>query len=99
MFYWKILEMKAADDLITAVKYFCSITDNKDVVETEGWCEFLDPIFETQFVDVTEEMVIEWVQLQMGEQVMSQLKEQMQTLKKENTVIAPWLPQVFTPNI
>jgi hypothetical protein len=90
---WKILEIQADGDLITGARYFCS----KNGVETEGWWKFAEPALNTPFSDVTEEMVIGWVTADIGAQVESRLDEQ--AAKMQRIVVAPWLPQVFTPSI
>ena len=90
---WKILEIQSENDLITSARYFCS----KNGVETEGWWKFDQPKLNIPFADVTEEMVIEWVTAEIGTQVESRLDEQAMATKQ--VVVAPWLPQVFTPSI
>jgi hypothetical protein len=90
---WKILEIQADGDLITGARYFCV----KNGVETEGWWNFAEPVLTTPFADVTEEMVIDWVKRDIGAQVEARLDEQAAVTQK--TVVAPWLPQVFTPSI
>jgi len=90
---WKILEIQADGDLITGARYFCA----KNGVETEGWWNFAEPVLTIPFADVTEEIVIAWVTRDIGLQVQARLDEQAATAAK--TVIAPWLPQVFTPSI
>jgi hypothetical protein len=54
-------------------------------------------VLTTPFADVTEEMVVGWVTRDIGAQVEARLDEQAATVAK--TVVAPWLPQVFTPSI
>jgi hypothetical protein len=90
---WKILEIQADGDLITGARYFCT----KNGVETEGWWNFAEPVLNIPFADVTEEMVVNWVKKDIGPQVEARLDEQASTVAK--TVVAPWLPQVFTPSI
>ena len=90
---WKILEIQAEGDLITGARYFCS----KNGVETEGWWKFAEPALNTPFADVTEEMVIGWVNADIGAQVEARLDEQAAVTQR--VVVAPWLPQVFTPSI
>ena len=90
---WKILEIQADGDLITGARYFCS----KNGVETEGWWKFAEPALNTPFADVTEEMVVGWVTVDIGAQVEARLDEQAAAMQR--VVVAPWLPQVFTPSI
>jgi len=89
---WSIQEVYATDGLITKVKYHCA----KESVATEGYWTFLDPKLNTPFAEVTEEMVIGWVNAEIGEKISARLDEQLQT---QMPVIAPWLPQTFSPNI
>ena len=90
---WKILDIEANGDLITGARYFCA----KNEVETEGWWRFHEPVLTVPFAEVTEEMVIGWVTRDIGAQVEARLDEQANSVVK--TVVAPWLPQVFTPSI
>jgi len=90
---WKILDIQANGDLITSARYFCV----KNGVESEGWWKFSEPVLITPFAEVTEEMVIEWVTKEIGAQVELRLDEQAALAPR--TVVAPWLPQVFTPSI
>jgi hypothetical protein len=90
---WKILEIQADGDLITGARYFCA----RNGVDTEGWWQFAEPVLKTPFADVTEEMVIGWITRDIGAQVEARLDEQAAVTQK--TVVAPWLPQVFTPSI
>jgi len=90
---WKILEIQADGDLITGARYFCV----KNGVETEGWWKFAEPKLTVPFADVTEEIVIGWVTADIGEQVEARLEEQAAITQR--VIVAPWLPQVFTPSI
>lgn len=90
---WKILQIEADGDLITGARYFCA----RNGVETEGWWKFAEPVLNIPFAEVTEEMVISWVTKDIGSQVEARLDQQAATATR--TVVAPWLPQVFTPSI
>lgn len=96
---WKILEIQADGDLITGARYFCTEAKGDNTVETEGWWKFAEPVLNVPFADVTEEMVIKWVTDDIGAQVKTRLDEQLATMENQKTVVAPWLPQVFTPSI
>ena len=96
---WKILEIQADGDLITSARYFCTENKGDNTVETEGWWKFAEPVLNVPFTDVTEEMVIKWVTDDIGAQVKTRLDEQLATMENQKTVVAPWLPQVFTPSI
>jgi len=101
-YVWKITDIYADDGLITSAKYFCSITDGKNTVETEGYWTFQEPTMVTPFEEVTEEMIAKWIEdsaIVDGKNVIkSRLAEQLETLSKK-PVPAPWLPQTFTPEI
>ena len=103
VFTWKILEISAENDVITHAKYHVSAQDGEFVVETEGNWWFADSVLKTPFADVTEEDVISWVEketTQFGTSLIkSRLVEQLATLQNEKKVVAPWLPQVFTPEL
>lgn len=96
MFTWKILDIDATDGLITQAQY----SVKSENVETEGYWVFGDPVLRVPFEEVTEEMVINWVRedsMRDGKNIIeSRLEEQSITKPK---VVAPWLPQVFTPNL
>jgi hypothetical protein len=66
-------------------------------VETEGWWKFAEPKLTVPFADVTEDIVIGWVTADIGAQVEARLDEQ--AAATQRVVVAPWLPQVFTPSI
>ena len=100
---WKILEVKAAGDLITAARYFCVATSGETTVETEGWWYFQEPKLNKPFADVTEADVIGWIQKQTTQdgknQVEGRLAAQVEALENQRLVVAPWLPQTFTPDL
>ena len=99
-YVWKILELYAADGQITSAKYHCTVIDGDDSVETEGYWDFPES-GTVPFDQVTEEMVIGWIEeasIKDGKSVIkSRLKEQLKAQRKP--VPAPWMPQIFTPNI
>ena len=49
--------------------------------------------------EVTEEMILTWVQDEIGEAVEGRLAEQMAALKNQRVTPLPWMPQVFTPEL
>ena len=99
-YVWKILELYAADGQITSAKYHCAVIDGDDTVETEGYWDFPEG-GTVPFDQVTEEMVAGWIEqasIKDGQSVIkSRLAEQLQTKRKP--VPAPWMPQVYQPNI
>jgi hypothetical protein len=102
MFNWKILEVYANEGVITHVKYFVSLSDDKNTVETEGYWYFDCPTAKTAFSEVTEEMIAKWVESEAQRDgkchITARLEEQLKNLEQK-PVPAPWMPQVFKPEI
>jgi hypothetical protein len=100
---WKILEISAENELITHAKYHCALLDDTNIVETEGNWWFKEPLGSIPFSEVTEEMVVSWIEnesMKDGQNIIkSRLQEQLELIKKSKSVVPPWKPQVFTPNI
>lgn len=101
---WKILGIDSPDgELITRARYFATVSDKDLVVETEGFWTFQEPKLNVQFVDVTEDMIVAWVQAETmkdgANMIESRLNEQLDALKKQRVTPLPWAPQVFTPEI
>ena len=101
-FNWKITEITADGETITSAKYHCSCGDDP-VVETEGYWYFNEPKAKVPFLDVTEEMVVEWINseaIRDGKNLITfRLEEQLDSLKTKTIVVPPWNPQIFTPEI
>ena len=99
---WEIPELNAEGELITHAKYHVILTNGKNTVETEGNWWFANPTLKVSFSDVTEEMVASWIEQETMKDginlIKSRLEEQLNELNKQDSVVAPWLPQVFTPN-
>ena len=97
---WKILDIDGKDGVITSAKYFVQASDDTNTVATEGnyYFDAKDAIIPTS--QVTEQMVIGWIQtaaIKDGKNViLDRLQEQLNELGKQKTMVAPWLPQVFT---
>jgi hypothetical protein len=101
---WKILGIDSPDgELITGARYFATVSDKDLVVETEGFWTFREPKLNVQFVDVTEDMIVAWVQSETTQDganmIEKRLNEQLEALKKQRMTPLPWAPQVFTPEI
>ena len=100
---WKILEIFAKDTVITGVKYYLTGTDGEYSVETEGNYYFDCPTEKVPFSQITEDTIISWLEneaifdgknhIKMG------IEKQIEALKSHKPVPAPWLPQVFKPEI
>jgi len=100
---WSILDISANNGFITHAKYKVILTDQDQVVETEGNWWFNGTESKVPFEQVTEEMVASWIEEETMKDginlIKSRLEEQLNVINSKKTVIAPWLPQVFTPNI
>lgn len=100
---WKILGIEAKDGVITAARYFVAAKDQDITVATEGYWPFQEPKASIPFAEVTETMVVDWIKDQATKDgkslITTRLDEQVQHLKAQNTVVAPWLPQTFKPKI
>ena len=100
-FTWKILEISADQELITHAKYYVTASEDDRLVETEGNWWFNYPVT-MPFAEVTEEMVVSWIEKETMRDginiIKSRLEEQLNEIKVNHTVPAPWLPQVFVPN-
>jgi hypothetical protein len=99
---WSIFDISAKDGLITHAKYKVELSDKDQIVETEGNWWFNGTEAKVPFDQVTEEMVASWIEQETMKDginlIKSRLEEQLNELNKQESVVAPWLPQVFTPN-
>jgi len=102
-YQWKILEVFAKDEVITGAKYHVIGTEDDISVESEGNWYFDCPTAKVPFLDVTEEMIAEWIEkdaIRDGENhIKMGIKKQIEALKSHKPVPAPWMPQVFKPEI
>ena len=102
-YQWKILEVFAKDEVITGAKYHLVGTDESISVETEGNWYFDCPTAKTPFLEVTEEMIISWIEADAVRDGQNHIKmgieKQIEALKSHKPVPAPWMPQVFKPEI
>ena len=102
-FQWKILEVFAKDEVITGAKYHLIGTEDDISVESEGNWYFDCPTAKVPYLEVTEDMICQWIEadavvdgknhIKMG------IEKQVEALKSHKPVPAPWLPQVFKPEI
>jgi len=102
-FQWKILEVFAKDEVITGAKYHVIGTEDEISVESEGNWYFDCPTAKVPFLEVTEQMIIQWIEadaVRDGENhIKMGIKKQVEALKSHKPVPAPWMPQVFKPEI
>jgi len=98
---WQILKIFAKNEIITEVQYKLSGNNQKIIIETEGIYLFKDPVLIVPFLEVTEEMIISWIEKETiingQSHIKSGIEKQFNSLENIE-VVAPWLPQVFTPN-
>jgi len=102
IYVWKILDVYADNGAITSAKYFCSVSDGENTVETEGYWSFPEAKAVIPFGEVTEEMIVQWIEdgatVDGKNIIKSRLEEQLQSIAAK-PVPAPWLPQTFTPDL
>lgn len=95
-----ITEVQEKDGLITQAKYFCSLSDDLNTVETEGYWVFQEPQLNIPFDQVTEEMIASWIEkeaIRDGKNIIkSRLEEQLADLANAKKSALPWMPQTFT---
>lgn len=104
MITWNIRSIDAKDGVIKSAYYYCKLSQDGLEVETEGNWKFRDPEGEfAAYESVTEQMVIDWINqeaIRDGKNLItSRLEEQLAALQDQTPVVAPWLPQVYTPKI
>ena len=97
---WQIIKVFSKNELITGVKYKLIGDNLVNIIETEGTYLFVDPILNVPFLEVTEEMVIDWIEKETiingQSHIKSGIEKQFNALENVE-VVAPWLPQVYTP--
>jgi len=102
-YVWKIEELTAQDGLITHAKYRCTVSENGQSVSTEGNWWFNEPKIKVPFEQVSEEMVAGWIEQEAVKDgvchIKSRLEQQLKALEAHKPVVAPWLPQVFKPEL
>ena len=102
-YQWKILEVFAQDEVITGARYHLIGTEDDLSVETEGNWFFDCPTAKVPFLEVTEEMIIGWIEADAVKDGDNHIKKgvenQIKALKSHKPVPAPWMPQVFKPEI
>ena len=90
---WKILEVFAKDEVITGAKYHLIGTEDDISVETEGNWYFDCPTAKVPFLDVTEDMIVDWIEIDAvrdGENhIKMGIEKQVEALKSHKPVPAP----------
>jgi hypothetical protein len=99
---WKILEVFANNEVITGCRYHLTGTDGDTSVETEGNWYFDCPTPTVPFSEVTEEMIVSWVENSAVKDGQNHIKinieNQIKALNSSKPVVAPWLPQTYIPS-
>ena len=97
---WKIIKVFSKNELITGVKYKLIGDDQATIIESEGTYYFKDPVLILPFRDVTEAILINWLDTETivngQSHIKSGIEKQFNALENVE-VVAPWLPQVYTP--
>ena len=100
-FTWKILEVFAVDGLITGCRYHLTGIEEDISIETEGNFYFNEPSEKVPFLDVTEEMIANWIEKEAQTDgkchITARLQEQLDAI--DTKVIPPWKPQTFKAGI
>jgi len=98
-FIWKILELKGDDKAIVQAKYLLSLIEDDLRIETEGYWDFDAKQATTPTAQVTEEMVINWIDQGTTQDGVSSIKsrliEQLEAVKKQQEIALPWKPPTF----
>jgi hypothetical protein len=99
-FAWQISELKGDETAIYQAKYHVVLTEDDLKIETEGYWDF-DPKKATiPTSEVTEEMVANWIEKSSTQNGVSSIKlrliEQLECVKKQQKIVLPWKPQIFT---
>ena len=97
---WSITGTQVQDGLILCAKYHVTAKEDDLSVETEGYWTFDSPKLSTPFDQVTEEMIVAWIEKETMRDgvcvIKSRLQEQLDSLSKSQFTPPPWQPQTFT---
>ena len=93
---WSITELNAIEGVVKSVKYLATLSDNDQMVESEGYWYF-DESGGNPIESLTEEAVIEWVRqatMKDGQNMVeARLLEQLAAISEP--VHLPWKPAKF----
>lgn len=99
-YQWSITGTQAQDGLILCAKYHVTAKEDDLSVETEGYWTFDSPKLSVPFDQVTEEMIVAWIEKETMRDsvcvIKSRLQEQLDSLSKSQFTPPPWQPQTFT---
>lgn len=98
IYKWSILGIETSNDLITSAKYSLTATQDDKSVLTEGNWTFTDPVLSVALGNVTEAMIVSWIDsacIKDGVSVIkSRLEEQLAYV--DTSARLPWKQPVFT---
>jgi hypothetical protein len=98
-FVWKISELKGDAKAIFQAKYHLALIEDDLRIETEGYWNFDAKKATIPTSEVTEEMVVNWIDqgtTQDGiSSIKSRLLEQLELVKKQQEIALPWKPPTF----
>ncbi len=94
---WKILSIKAKDELITQAQYHARVAEGEAAVETEGTWFFKGQRLVVPFEKVTEEMIVGWIKNESDGLIEARMAQQLKNLAARDETPLPWMPQVFKP--
>lgn len=103
MFIWKIIDLYAENKIIISAKYSVCCKDESNSVITEGNCNFEIGEINTPFEEVTENQVIDWIKKETTidgkNSIELMLQKQLEALKIQEPVKAPWVKTTFKPTL
>jgi hypothetical protein len=98
-FKWKILEVFANNTVITGCKYSIIGAEDDVSIESEGNYYFNEPSEKVPYAQVTEDMMISWLEQEAMRDGKNHIKlgieKQLEALKSHKPTPMPWKPQVF----
>ena len=98
-FLWKILELKGNEKAIYQAKYHLALIEDDLRIETEGYWDFDTKNATVPTLQVTEEMVANWIDESTTQDGVSSIKsrliEQLEAVKKQQEIALPWKPPTF----
>ena len=100
MFTWKILELFADNNKLSAVRYLLTGTDGKNNVGSEGKHTFSDGLVNKPLSEIVESDILQWLEKDTTQDDVNLIKlaveNQLKKLKTEQKVDFPWLAGTFT---
>jgi len=100
-FNWKICDLEEKNKEIISVDYHLSADDSQNIVTTQGKWNFSNFKNEIAYQEITEQLVIRWLEEDMQESLNAiklNLENQLQALKSTKSGL-PWVKPTFKPNI